>query len=212
MNYAEDMTEDDAFHAKEALSWQTAACILAIVGEPLQLMILHPGSGLYDCLSLVEPHGRVRIMMNRSGDAADVDGRTVSGIWDVASGPDGPSRLAHQLIDMTDVPIINSVTVGSGGTMATSVGTWLRSGRTRSAKACWQDIAGFEPTRDVELLSFFRVPPEWLRQTEPISGTDPSAWLFVLTDQELPVALLNAADGQAVNRVGARWEGLAHTS
>jgi hypothetical protein len=145
--------------------------------------------------------------MNRNGGSALSDGDLVTDIWDTAHGPDGPAILARQLLDRTTLATLDVDTFGPLGTTALGIGQWLGAteAAARSAHACWRDAAGYQSERDEDLLRQFLIPEAWRMQREPLPATDWSAWLYALTDDDQPIALINTSDGSAVTVDDEPW-------
>jgi len=197
-----------SYEVKSLLAWMTASQILLMVDDPLRVAVLHPGGGTYDCLALLTPDGQSQILMNRLGESALVNDEVIADIWSIASTGHGPHELAYLLLSESNLGVDEERAPTATALSTLNIANWLNHQRHRRAavEPLWWDSSGaFGSNVNTTLLSAFRIPGGWLRQPEPIAGTDPSAWLFALVLDDSPIAIVNMRTGETVDADGSRW-------
>lgn len=206
--------EHRRYRQVERLSWLTVAAYMRLGGDELHPAVLHPMDGAYDCLSLVDRTGTVKVMLNRNGNAASVGGAIVPHIWSLAAaGTYGPLHLAVRLLerahalppgafDAEEVPPANLITRS-----VMNLAAWLDADRSGHRHVLWGLDYDYWSASDVprrDLLSRFE-PAPWVTGMEPWPASGAEANLFVLVDSGSPVALVDVQSSQAVDPQGREW-------
>jgi len=194
--------------AKELLSWMIAAYVLLGSDEDLRVIQTHPGGGMYDCLTIIDDGDGMPLMMNRAGQSAEIDNRSIQDFW-AKSAKQGPMRMAGRIGKACShergaehVPSLTALSV-------LNIANWLNSYQSlpRTAVSAYMDTSGGESSPNTEILSHFPVPQTWLDQEPPNPNSDPTAWLFALVEGEEPRVLVNTRTGAAISVSGAQWNG-----
>jgi hypothetical protein len=190
-----------------SLSWRLIAQLILEVEDEVAIADLHPGDGQYDCLSLINTRAEQVVLLNRNGSSAANAAGIVHDIWDLAA-QDLESAMTTVIKNLKiPVSLFDGAERKPTVVACRKVARWLAQSDDgeRSALCCWFDSSyGAGPAE--QLLSAFAIPESWKVLPAPYVGSEWSAWLYALTIDEAPVALVNTHTGEAIAPSGAIWE------
>ena len=198
-------------NAKKILSWMVSAELLKLVDNQRAILATHPFDGHYDCLTLSSYDEQHQILLNRLGENALAEGELVEFIWSRAAY--SPRETALHIMSESEVPAGEGADFNLGAIKgAIRVAQFLCEDRSRCRDVIWGCFVQAEDVQVHPFLSEFSIPESWRSMTPPTASTSWSAWLWVLTHDENPEAIVNLMTGEVLNKKGRPWYGWTNES
>jgi hypothetical protein len=192
---------------KRYLSWALAIPIYASIDVDVCVAELHPGDGQYDCLSFITPDGQNVFEINRNGEATTAGEVSIDNVFYRAAID--PYEAALHILAESEMPVNLDILEKRLPTIQamTNIANWLNLnlGKNSEALCGWIDN-NYGAVANV-IVNQFHIPSAWAGANPPYSGADWRAWLWALTIDENPIALVNLQTGEAINPDGSVWQG-----
>jgi hypothetical protein len=170
----------------------------------LDIAVLHPGGGQYDTLSLVSYEGHSLVHINRNGVNALANDEIVENIFDTAAK--SPYLAAKRILKALEVLPFSGHSLNSRRRFETAVriSNYLAFYLSSNTRCEW---GWFDSPYDVgpnELISMFKIPEPWKKIKGLFKDTSWESSIFLLLKGDLPLAAINIATGESVDRNGER--------
>jgi hypothetical protein len=181
--------------SKEALSWILFAEINSIVEEQFSLAELHPGGGLYDCLSFISETKQVAAMANRNGNSLRGE-ELLSDIWNrTLLDPHEAAMFVlsevDESVDPDGKPARKTVTdcmMTIGNTL------WLYRGRGVRMEWGWADHQdSFGPNFED---GQYDLPDTWKTQDSAVPNADWRSWIWFMSYEGVFEYAFNLKNGE----------------
>lgn len=191
------------------LSWLVMGELIKLIPGDICIADLHPGGGMYECLSVIDHKEGVILMMNRDGSSANCADEIISEIWELAAS-EGPRECALHILSESNFSVDLQPATGRMELQETCrrVSRWLRqhSKEVEARAVClWLDDPNFVGPA-ASLIAKASIPDSWKKMGSPYIGADWQAWIYAMVVGETLHGIVNMKTGEALLPDGSRWE------